>query len=85
MSSEQTRQCTLHRLKATTRRISKQVDVPEHHRAEQGHHRLHGGRASVRLYSRDDVWSALACQRFVQKVAEGFRPLGAQGRGTQIP
>ena len=29
---------------------------------------------------------ALACQQFVvQKVAEGFRPLTAQGRGAQIP
>ena len=66
--------------------IAKEVDVPEHHRAEQSHHHLHGGRASVRLYSRDDVWVALACQRLVvQNVVEVFRPLTAQGRGTKIP
>ena len=86
MSSAQARQCTLHSLKATMLSIAKEVDVPEHHRAEQSHHHLHGGRASVRLYSRDDVWVALASQRLiVQNVAEGFRPLTAQGRGTKIP
>ena len=56
MSPELSRQYTLHSLKATMLSISKQVDVPEHHRAEQGHHRQQGGRASVRLHSRDDVW-----------------------------
>ena len=86
MTPEKARQCTLHSLKATMLSIAEQVDVPEHHRAEQGHHRQHGGRASVRLYSRDDVWRALACQQLVvQRVAEGFRPLTAQGRGAQIP
>ena len=86
VTSEQAWQYTLHSLEATMLSIAKQVDVPEHHRAEQGDHRQHGGRASVRLYSRDDVWEALACQQFVvQRVTEGFRPLTAQGRGAQIP
>ena len=32
------------------------------------------------------MWGALACQRFVvQKVADGFRRLTAQGPGAQIP
>ena len=83
MSPEQARQYTLHSREATVPSIAQQVDVP---RAEQGQHRQHGGRASVRLYNRDDVWGALACQRLVvQKVADGFRPLTAQGRGAQIP
>ena len=77
---------TLRSLKATILSIAKRIDVPEHHRAEQGHHCQHGGRASVRLYGRDDLWGALACQQLVvQKVTEGFRPLTAQGRGAQIP
>ena len=68
--------CLASRNKLTSKNTTEQSRV----------HRLHGGRASVRLYSRDDVWGALACQRLVvQKVAEGFRPLTAQGRGTQIP
>ena len=54
-------------------------------RVEHGHHRQHGGRASVRPYSRDDMWEALACQKLVvQRVAEGFRPLTVQERGAQI-
>ena len=66
--------------------VSRNRSTCRNTRSEQGQHRQHGGRASVRLYSRDDVWRALACQRFVvQKVADGFRPLTAQGRGTQIP
>ena len=86
MQNARARHCTLHSFLATMLSIVKQVDAPEHHRAEQGHHRQHGGRASVRLYSRDDVWEALAYQHFVvQRVAEGFRPLTAQGRGAQIP
>ena len=47
---------TLRSLKATMLSIAKRIDVPEHHRAEQGHHCQHGGRASVRLYTGDDLW-----------------------------
>ena len=43
---------------ATMLSTAKQLDVPELDRAEQDHHRQHGWRASVRLYSRDDVWGA---------------------------
>ena len=64
MSPEQAWQYTLLSLKATMHSIAKQVDVPE---------RQHGGRASVRLKSRDDLWGAPACQQLVvQRVAEGF-------------
>ena len=55
MTPEQAPQSTLHSLKATMLSIAKRIDVPEHHRAEQGHRRQYGGRASVRLDSRDDV------------------------------
>ena len=73
---EQARQYTLHSLKATRPPCAKQLDVPELDRAEQDRHRQHGWRASVRLYSRDDVWGALACQwPVVHKVADGFRQL----------
>ena len=84
MSPEQAWQYTLHSLKATMHSIAKQADVPEHHRAEQGHHCQHGGRASVRLQSRDDLWRAPACQQLVvQRDAEGFRPLTAHRRETE--
>ena len=79
LTPEQAGQYTLRSLEAIMLSSAKQIDVPEHHRAEQEHHRQHGRRASVRLYSRDDVWEALACQQLVvQRVAEGFRPLTAQ-------
>ena len=80
MTPEQARQYTLHSLKATMLSIAKQVDVPEHHRAEHGHHHQLAGRASIRPYSRHDVWRALACQKLVvQRVAEGFSPTHSTG------
>ena len=61
ITPEQAWQYTLHILEATMLSIARHVDVPEHHRAEQGgHYRQHGGRASVRLYSQNDLWPALA-------------------------
>ena len=77
---EQAQQYTLHSLKATMLSISKQIDVP----AEQGHLRQHGGRASVRLYSRDDAWgrrwhASNLLFRVWQKVSDH------SGHGAQIP
>ena len=86
MTPEQARQYTLHSLKATMLSIAKQVDVPEHHRAEHGHHHQLAGRASIRPYSRHDVWRRWRVRNWSfkewQKV---FRPLTAQGRGKLIP
>ena len=74
---------TLRSLKATVLSIAKRIDAPEHHRAEQGHRRQHGGCASVRLDSRDDV-RGCACVP-ATRCSESDRILTAQGRGAQIP
>jgi hypothetical protein len=77
----------LHSLKKTLLAFGAQADLPVGHRASQGHHREHGGRASVRVYSADDVWGAILLQtRLVTMVAdEEFRPLRAQLRGSTRP
>jgi hypothetical protein len=80
------RQYTLHSLKVTMLSVSRQLDLDEAARAEQGHHRSHPGRQSVRLYSRDDVFGAIRLQKqVVEALAGGFRPLRAQSRGSQAP
>jgi hypothetical protein len=66
--------------------FARQANICEEQRGEQGHHRQHAGRASVRLYSRDDVWGALRLQRELSdQVANGFRPMCAQQRGAAQP
>ena len=52
------RSYTLHGLKATLLSYARQLDVDESCCADQGHHRTTPGRASVRLYGRDDVFGA---------------------------
>ena len=84
--AEQARDATLHSCKATTLSWARQLHVPEELRSEQGHHRAGSGRASVRLYSRDDVFGGLECQRLViAGLRGGFRPAAPQGRGGQLP
>ena len=53
---------------------AKQVDVPEHHRAEQGHHRQHGGRAWVRLYRAETTcgWRWRASNLLFKKWQKAF-------------
>ena len=76
---------TLH-LKATLTSWAMQCQLSEGMRADLAHHRLTGGRGSVRLYSRDDVFGALAGQLcIVQRLADGWRPLTPQARGGQAP
>ena len=73
-------------LKATLTSWAVQCQVPEHLRADLGHHRLRGNSKTVQLYSRDDVWGALQAQRcIILKAAQGWRPLTPQARGGQKP
>ena len=51
---------TLHSCKATALSWASQLSLSTELRAAQGHHRL--ASASVKKYSRDDVWSQLVCQ-----------------------
>jgi hypothetical protein len=84
---EQARAYTLHSNKVTVLAWSRQLaNCSEADRGEQGHHRMAPGRASVRLYGRDDVHGALRTQAAViAEAIEGWRPLRAQSRGGQAP
>ena len=85
MNAQQARQYSLH-IKSTTLSWASQLDIPEPHREAQGHHRSHGGRKSVRIYSRDDVYPALLCQEeIIHRVRAGWRPMAAQQRGAAPP
>ena len=55
MPLQTTRSYTLHSLKTTVLSWARQAHLPEDLRSDQGHHRQHAGKSSVRLYSRDDV------------------------------
>ena len=73
IDSHQCASYTLHGLKATLLSWSRQLDVREDLRGDQGHHRSSSGRAAVSLYSRDDVWGALRCQDWVlSAIHSGF-------------
>ena len=75
-SKQLSRSYTLHGCKVTLLSWSRQLGVPEELRREQGHHRVGGGPASVRLYSRDDVWGPLRLQQhIVVSLRSGWRPL----------
>ena len=49
-------------LKVTLLSMATQLDEDDGDCSKQGHHRIHSGQTSVRLYSRDDVWGALMLQ-----------------------
>ena len=73
-------------LKVTLLSWARQLDISEGDRGEQGHHRADSSRASVRLYSRDDVWGQIRLQRaLITSAGDGWRPMRAQGRGGQLP
>ena len=77
---------SLHSAKCTVLSWARQLLLPEEVRAEQGHHKPSSARASVRLYSRDDVWGALKVQReVIRALHDGWRPLSPQSRGAQPP
>ena len=61
---------------------SAQLNLDADNRASQGHHR----RSSVTLYSRNDVYRALATQRSYNiSVRSGWRPIRPQNRGAAPP
>ena len=77
---------SLHGAKATMLSWARQLAAPEDMRREQGHHKVDGGKSSVRLYSRDDVWGPLRLQvGVVQALHSGWRPLSPQARGALPP
>ena len=75
---------TVHGLKSTMLSFASQLQIPEELRRIQGKHRA--VQSSTRLYSRDDVSSALLLQRRVRSAAlSGWRPLTPLARGGQCP
>lgn len=73
---------TLHSLKNTFLSFAAQLSASPDSRAAQGHH-AHG---SVVVYSRDDVFPALALQAQIRDaVRSDWRPMVPQHRGTQSP
>ena len=75
---------TVHGLKSTLLSYAAQLQLPDEMRRIQGKHRA--VQASTRLYSRDDVSSALHLQRIIrEKVLGGWRPSTPVARGGQAP
>ena len=75
---------TVHGLKSTMLSYAAQLQLPDEMRRIQGKHRA--VQASTRLYSRDDVSSALHLQQIVrEKVLGGWRPSTPVARGGQAP
>ena len=63
---------------------AKQMDLPTHWIAEQGHHR--GKRTQGDRYSRDDtVYQLLLQKTVVCKTKRGWKPITPQARGGQHP
>ena len=86
MTGEEALGATAHSLKSTMLSWANQLDIPEHLRSLQGHHRASGGKRSAQLYSRDDVFGALRVQQSIwQHVQQGFRPAAPQSRGGRPP
>ena len=93
MHPHEARRYSLH-IKCTTLSWAAQLDLPEPRRLAQGHHRSHGSRKSVRLYSQDDVYPALLCQEeIIARVrhgglwrrSSGAQPLRYPSRRLQSP
>ena len=75
---------TVHSAKSALISAAKQLDLPTHWIAEQGHHR--GKRTQGDRYSRDDTTYQLLLQKtIVCKTRQGWRPLTPQARGGQHP
>ena len=86
LQPSESRAFALHSCKTTVLSWARQAGIEEELRSEQGHHRAHAGRASVRLYSRDDVHGPLRLQRrIISMMREGWRPIRAQARGGLPP
>ena len=66
--------------------IADKVQISLEERQTRGHHRLHGASQSVKLYSRDDLFSQLSFQeKLIKGVQNGFRFAIPQHRGGQQP
>ena len=78
---------TAHSCKGTLLSWATAKDLPEHWLAQQGHHaRLATRSTSVTTYGKSDVNFALSLQgRLLSEIVRGWRPLPAQGRGSQPP
>ena len=76
-----------HSAKTTPLAWSKQLDLPGHWRAAQGHHRLPDSHTGcVAEYGRDDVEDAFRCQKaLLLEFDKGWLPRRAQMRGAGIP
>lgn len=85
-SWELLRNFTMHSAKSTMLSWAAQCSQNPESRAVQGHHKTQAGMSSVRLYSRDDVFPALALQQEVaRRIRTGWRPCTPQHRGSQTP
>ena len=66
--------------------IADKAQISLEERQTQGHHRLHGASPSVKLYSRDDVFSQLSFrEKLVVGVQNGFCFAILRHRGGQQP
>ena len=75
---------TVHSTKSALISAAKQLDLPTHWIAEQGHHR--GKRTQGDRYSRDDtVYQLLLQKTIICKTKTGWRPITPQARGGQNP
>ena len=82
----QARSLSLHSCKRSLLAVARQLDVKEAHWEDQGHHKRNTGRTSLRVYSQDEIFGALALQREIRDATVGgWTPLIALGRGSQIP
>lgn len=75
---------TVHSAKSALISAAKQLDLPQHWIAEQGHHR--GKRTQGDRYSRDDtVYQLLLQKTVICKCKCNWRPVTPQARGGQHP
>ena len=75
---------TVHSTKSALISAAKQLDLPVHRIAEQGHHR--GKRTQGDRYSRDDtIYQLLLQKSIICKTRQGWVPLTPQARGGQHP
>ena len=75
---------TVHSAKSALISAAKQLDLPQHWIAEQGHHR--GKRTQGDRYSRDDtIYQLLLQKTIICKCKLGWRPVTPQARGGQHP
>ena len=83
-TAPQASEYTLHGLKSTLIAWATQLNIPKEHRRLQG--KRIAAQSSTRLYSRDDVFGALALQNSMHiRISEGWKPATQLARGGQLP